>query len=51
VIRAGLAKLPEEGFDEESLDVDRPCSPEENIEQLEATDPRAIDFRNSFRNW
>ncbi|KAI0053581.1 hypothetical protein FA95DRAFT_1552065 [Auriscalpium vulgare] len=51
VLQAGLANLPEQGFDEEVLDVDRPGSPAENIEKLDANDPRAIDFRNSLRTW
>ncbi|KII95108.1 hypothetical protein PLICRDRAFT_120922 [Plicaturopsis crispa FD-325 SS-3] len=51
VLKAGLAQLPEDGFDEETLDVDRPGSPAEEIEQLRADDPRAIDFRTVLRTW
>ncbi|KXN89654.1 hypothetical protein AN958_05521 [Leucoagaricus sp. SymC.cos] len=51
LLKAGLAALPEDGGDEESLAVSRPGSPEETIVQLEKHDPRAIDFRNSLRNW
>ncbi|CCM03181.1 uncharacterized protein FIBRA_05303 [Fibroporia radiculosa] len=51
VLQAGLADLPEEGFDEESLDVDRPGSPAEEITTLQYDDPRAIDFRNQLRTW
>jgi hypothetical protein len=48
LLKAGLGGLPEEGDDEES---ERPGSPEENIIQLEHSDPRAVDFRNCLRNW
>ncbi|THH15209.1 hypothetical protein EW146_g5239 [Bondarzewia mesenterica] len=51
VTQAGLAPLPEEGFDEETLDVSRPGSPAEVVERLDHHDPRAIDFRNSLRTW
>ncbi|KAJ7590911.1 hypothetical protein C8J56DRAFT_1013742 [Mycena floridula] len=51
VLKAGMAQLPINGFDEESLDSDRPGSPAESIVQLERDDPRAIDFRNTLRNW
>ncbi|KAJ7498836.1 hypothetical protein FB451DRAFT_1117567 [Mycena latifolia] len=51
VLKTGLANLPEEGYDEESLDVDRPGSPTESITQLELHDPRSIDFRNVIRTW
>ncbi|KAJ3570200.1 hypothetical protein NP233_g4560 [Leucocoprinus birnbaumii] len=51
LLKAGLANLPDDGGDEESLVVSRPGSPEESIVQLEKHDPRAIDFRNSLRNW
>ncbi|KAI0719588.1 hypothetical protein C8T65DRAFT_706265 [Cerioporus squamosus] len=51
VLQAGLASLPEEGFDEESLDVDRPGSPAESVTCLEFDDPRAVDFRNYLRTW
>ncbi|KAL0070692.1 hypothetical protein AAF712_001913 [Marasmius tenuissimus] len=49
VLKAGLAQLPEEGFDEETTDCPRPGSPAEEIVQLESHDPRAIDFRNTLR--
>ncbi|KAI0310804.1 hypothetical protein OF83DRAFT_1153676 [Amylostereum chailletii] len=46
VLQAGLADIPEDG------DItSRPGSPAEAIEQLEAHDHRAIDFRNSLRTW
>ncbi|KAI0750717.1 hypothetical protein C8Q80DRAFT_1153583 [Daedaleopsis nitida] len=53
VLKAGLASLPEEGYDEdeETLDVDRPGSPEEAVIALEFDDPRAVDFRNYLRTW
>ncbi|KAI0774240.1 hypothetical protein C8Q74DRAFT_1200407 [Fomes fomentarius] len=53
VLRAGLASLPDQGFDpdEETLDVDRPGSPEESVTALEFEDPRAVDFRNYLRTW
>jgi len=51
VLQAGLANLPEDGFDEESLDVDRPGSPAETIELLHPSDPRAVDFRTNLRTW
>nr|VWO95213.1 Cellulose-growth-specific protein [Ganoderma boninense] len=51
VLQAGLASLPEEGYDEETLDVDRPGSPEETVTNLDFEDPRAIDFRNYLRTW
>lgn len=51
LLKAGLAALPEDGGDEESLTISRPGSPEESITQLEKNDPRAIDFRNCLRNW
>ncbi|THG99314.1 hypothetical protein EW026_g3004 [Hermanssonia centrifuga] len=49
VLQAGLADLPEHGYDEE--DVGRPGSPEEDIIALDFTDPRAMDFRNYLRTW
>ena len=49
VLQAGLADLPEYGYDEE--DVGRPGSPAEDITTLEFNDPRAIDFRNYLRTW
>lgn len=51
LLKAGLADLPEDGGDEESLDINRPGSPAESITRLSKYDPRAIDFRNSLRNW
>jgi len=51
VLKAGLANLSEDDFDEEALDDDRPGSPAEEIEQLQFDDPRAIDFRNYLRVW
>ncbi|KAH7921825.1 hypothetical protein BV22DRAFT_1197913 [Leucogyrophana mollusca] len=51
VLKSGLASLPEDGFDEESLDADRPGSPAESIVTLQPSDPRAIDFRNCMRTW
>ncbi|OSX60266.1 hypothetical protein POSPLADRAFT_1182745 [Postia placenta MAD-698-R-SB12] len=51
VLRAGLANLPEDGFDEEMLDVERPGSPAEDIITLQYDDPRAVDFRNTLRTW
>ncbi|KAL0576920.1 hypothetical protein V5O48_005066 [Marasmius crinis-equi] len=51
VLKAGLAQLPEEGFDEETTACPRPGSPAEEIVQLEAHDPRAIDFRDTLRTW
>jgi len=51
VLKAGLASFPEDGFDEESLDVNRPGSPEEDIIRFKHDDPRAADFRNVLRTW
>ncbi|KDQ56378.1 hypothetical protein JAAARDRAFT_36545 [Jaapia argillacea MUCL 33604] len=51
ILQCGLASLPEDGFDEETLDDERPGSPAEHLTQLEPSDPRAIDFRNSLRAW
>jgi len=51
VLQAGLADLPEDGFDEESLDVDRPASPAEEVTKLQYDDRRAVDFRNYLRTW
>lgn len=51
VLQAGLASLPEQGYDEETLDVDRPGSPEETLTNLDFEDPRAVDFRNYLRTW
>jgi len=51
VLKSGLADLSEDGFDEESLHEDRAGSPAEEIEQLQFTDPRAVDFRNYLRTW
>ncbi|KAJ8481767.1 hypothetical protein ONZ51_g5790 [Trametes cubensis] len=51
VLQAGLASLPEEGFDEETLDVDRPGSPAEALVALDYHDLRAVDFRNYLRTW
>ncbi|KAK2466270.1 hypothetical protein APHAL10511_001912 [Amanita phalloides] len=51
LLKSGLAGLPTDGGDEESLHTIRPGSPNETITQLERDDPRAIDFRNSLRTW
>ena len=51
ITQTGLSDLPEDGNDEETLDVSRPGSPSETIERLSPTDPRAVDFQNQFRNW
>lgn len=51
IAQSGLTGLPNDGNDEETLDVSRPGSPAENIEKISRTDPRAIDFQNQFRNW
>lgn len=51
VLKAGLAQLPEEGYDEETTDSPRPGSPQEEIVQLEPNDHRAIDFRYTLRTW
>ncbi|KAF8351387.1 hypothetical protein F5887DRAFT_1194857 [Amanita rubescens] len=51
LLKTGLAALPADGGDEESMDTLRPGSPDEAITQLEHDDPRAIDFRNSLRTW
>ncbi|KAI0307150.1 hypothetical protein B0F90DRAFT_1622813 [Multifurca ochricompacta] len=51
ITQTGLADLPEDGNDEETLDVSRPGSPAVTIERLSPTDPRAVDFQNQFRNW
>lgn len=49
ILKAGLGNHAE-GFDEEYVDAERPGGAE-TIEQLAPDDPRAIDFRNTFRNW
>lgn len=51
MLKAGLANLPEDGGDLESLLTNRPGSPAETIVQLERHDPRAVDFRHSLRTW
>lgn len=51
ILKAGLANLPSNGYDEETLDEERPGSPEEDIVQLEQDDHRAIDFRNTLRTY
>jgi len=51
LLKAGLANLPEDGGDIETLFVDRPGSPAETITQLERHDHRAIDFRHALRTW
>lgn len=51
VLQSGLADLPEDGFDEETLDSERPGSPAEQIITLQRDDPRAVDFRNYLRTW
>ena len=49
----GMQERAEEGFesDEETLNEDRPGSPEEALTNLEFDDPRAVDFRNYLRTW
>ncbi|PCH41076.1 hypothetical protein WOLCODRAFT_137175 [Wolfiporia cocos MD-104 SS10] len=51
VLKSGLADLSEDGYDEESLDDERPGSPAEEITTLRYDDPRAVDFRNNLRTW
>ncbi|KIK68061.1 hypothetical protein GYMLUDRAFT_36884 [Collybiopsis luxurians FD-317 M1] len=51
ILKAGLANLPPDGYDEETLDAERPGSPAEIIVQLDEHDHRAIDFRNTLRTW
>ncbi|KAJ3493881.1 hypothetical protein NLJ89_g10917 [Agrocybe chaxingu] len=51
LLKTGLANLPADGDDIETLVTDRPGSPAETIQQLERHDPRAIDFRHSIRTW
>ena len=51
LLKTGLANLPEDGGDVETLVIDRPGSPAEVITQLERLDPRAIDFRHCIRTW
>ncbi|PPQ94006.1 hypothetical protein CVT25_009854 [Psilocybe cyanescens] len=51
LLKAGLAGLPEDGGDIETLLIKRPGSPAETITQLERHDPRAIDFRHCLRTW
>jgi hypothetical protein len=50
ILKAGLGRTTEESSGEEDGDVERPGSSDE-IKQLAPDDPRAIDFRNAFRNW
>lgn len=51
LLKAGLANLSEDDYDEENLHDERPGSPAETIEQLKFDDPRAVDFRNYLRIW
>ncbi|KDR84375.1 hypothetical protein GALMADRAFT_111650 [Galerina marginata CBS 339.88] len=51
LLKAGLAHLPEDGGDIETILVDRSGSPTEVITQLDHHDPRAVDFRHSIRMW
>ncbi|KAJ3778782.1 hypothetical protein FB446DRAFT_768139 [Lentinula raphanica] len=51
ILKAGLAQLSPAEYDEETLDEERPGSPEEDIVQLEVDDHRAVDFRNTLRTW
>lgn len=51
MLKAGLANLPLDGGDLETLVIDRPGSPAETIVQLERHDPRAIEFRHALRTW
>jgi len=51
VLQSGLASLPEDGGDEESLVSELPGSPAEVVEKLAVDDPRAIDYRNRLRTW
>ncbi|KAF8165274.1 hypothetical protein B0H34DRAFT_649014 [Crassisporium funariophilum] len=51
LLKAGLANLPNDGDDIETLVTLRPGSPAETITQLERDDPRAIDFRHCLRTW
>ncbi|TDL29568.1 hypothetical protein BD410DRAFT_780011 [Rickenella mellea] len=51
VLQAGLAALPDDGGDEESLLAERPGSPAEIVVKLQYNDPRAIDFRTRLRTW
>ncbi|TFL05853.1 hypothetical protein BDV98DRAFT_560740 [Pterulicium gracile] len=51
LLKTGMANLPEEGYDEETLDTERPGSPAESITLLGNDDPRAVDFRHSIRAW
>jgi hypothetical protein len=46
ILKCGLS---ESVVDPETLQIQRPCSPNETITQLEENDPRAIDFRNTLR--
>lgn len=48
VLKTGLADL---AVGEESLGVDRPGSPAEQLTQLQPDDPRAIEFREYMRAW
>ncbi|KIJ70039.1 hypothetical protein HYDPIDRAFT_104722 [Hydnomerulius pinastri MD-312] len=51
VLKSGLANLSQTTFDEESLDHERPGSPAESVDQLQADDPRAVEFRECMRAW
>ncbi|KAF9485285.1 hypothetical protein BDN70DRAFT_871298 [Pholiota conissans] len=51
LLKAGLANLPSDRGDIETIVVDRPGSPAETIVQLDRHDPRAIEFRHSLRTW
>lgn len=51
VLQSGLVPLPDDGGDEEYFATGRPGSPDAIIEQLEKSDPRAVDFRHKLRTW
>ncbi|TFK75836.1 hypothetical protein BDN72DRAFT_785882 [Pluteus cervinus] len=51
LLKTGLADLPEDGHDEESMNGPRAGSPAEPIVHLDQDDPRAIDFRHCLRTW
>lgn len=51
LLKAGLANLPPDGGDLETLFIEWRGSPVESIVQLERHDPRAINFRHSLRTW
>jgi hypothetical protein len=50
ILRAGLLDIPDNNFEQEVFK-DKHDDMEHILAQLKVDDPRAVDFRNWFRNW